>query len=43
MSQDLWDLAQLCWKQDPLERPTAEDVVQDMERICSAFGTLHVG
>jgi hypothetical protein len=33
MSDELWDLVNACWKQDPSERPQMVDVVDKMVRM----------
>jgi hypothetical protein len=33
MSDELWDLIEMCWKQDPSERPQMEDVLEKMVQM----------
>ncbi|KAI9005011.1 kinase-like domain-containing protein [Hyaloraphidium curvatum] len=33
IGDDIWALIQRCWAQDPLERPSFEDIVQELDRI----------
>jgi len=36
MSDELWNLVEVCWKQDPAERPEMVDVVERMVQVLAA-------
>ena len=40
LSTPMWDLVQMCWRQDPAERPTIDVVVKTLEDLLKNDGCV---
>ena len=38
LSSEVWDLINRCWEEDPLKRPTMEDVVRELQEATGGDG-----